>query len=51
MAVKHMKNTCADIEDKAVEVSPISVVDDVDKCGVLGTTCVEKSATFISISI
>ena len=30
-----LKNTCADIEDEAIEVSSISVVDDVDKCGVL----------------
>ena len=30
-----LENTCADIEDEAIEVSSISVVDDVDKCGVL----------------
>ena len=30
-----LKNTCADIEDEAIEVSSISVVDDVDKCGVV----------------
>ena len=44
-----LKNTCADIEDEAVKVSPISVVDDVDICGVLGTTCVEKNVIFNSI--
>ena len=44
-----LKNNCANIEDEAVEVSPVSVVDDVDKCGVLSTTCVEYKATFISI--
>ena len=41
-----LKNTCADIENEAVEISPISVVNDVDKCGVLGTTCVEKNIYF-----
>ena len=37
-----LKNTSDDIEDEAVEVSPISVVDVVDKCGVLEATCVEN---------